>query len=140
MIPASPELWMKGAEPVAMPSTALFLNCGSRQRCGAKGGANMAPCASVARFGATVQRKRLLLQRLTLHVAPAENLIDAFLGPPLYSIAFSQGFGTLYTAVYRPGLGQMELRWPRATWPLSIHDFVEGQRTIHTPEPARSFG
>lgn len=89
-----------------------------------------------ARATATVERERFLLQRLTLHIEPAEKFIGAFLKPPLYSTAFAQGFGTLYTAVYRPRSGQMELRWPRATWPLSLHDFVEGQRRIFTPEAA----
>ncbi len=91
---------------------------------------------SHARFTATVERERFLLHRLTLHVDPEEKFIGAFLRPPLYSSAFAQGFGTLYTAVYRPRLGQMELRWPRALWPLNLHDFVEDQRMIYTPEPA----
>lgn len=91
---------------------------------------------SHARFTATVERERFLLHRLTLHVDPEEKFISAFLRPPLYSSAFAQGFGTLYTAVYRPRLGQMELRWPRGTWPLDLHRFVEGQRMIYTPEPA----
>jgi predicted choloylglycine hydrolase len=90
-----------------------------------------------ARFTATVERERFLLQRLTLHVEPEEKFIGAFLKPPLYSTAFDQGFGTLYTAVYRPRLGQMELRWPRATWPLDLNDFVEDARMIYTPESIR---
>ena len=89
---------------------------------------------SHARFTATVERERYLLQRLTLHVEPQEKFISAFLRVPLYSSAFAQGFGTLYTAVYRPRLGKMELRWPRATWPLDLHDFHEDQRAIYTPE------
>lgn len=91
---------------------------------------------SHARFTATVERERFLLQRLTLHVEPEEKFIGAFLRPPLYSSAFAQGFGTLYTAVYRPRLGEMELRWPRAVWPLDLDDFVEDRRMIYTPEPA----
>ncbi len=58
--------------------------------------------SSHARFTATVERERFLLQRLTLHVEPAERFVGAFLRPPLYSLAYDQGFGTLYTAVYRP--------------------------------------
>jgi len=88
-----------------------------------------------ARFTATVERERFLLQRLTLHMEPEAKFIGAFLKPPLYSSAFAQGFGTLYTAVYRPRLGQMELRWPRACWPLDIANFIEDQRSIFTPEP-----
>ena len=89
---------------------------------------------SHARLTATVERERYLLQRLTLHVEPEEKFIGAFLKPPLYSTAFSQGFGTLYTAVYRPRLGQMDLRWPNAVWPFDIKNFVEDQRNIYIPE------
>ncbi|MGV8985955.1 MAG: C45 family autoproteolytic acyltransferase/hydrolase [Cypionkella sp.] len=86
-----------------------------------------------ARFTATVERERFLLNRLALHVEPEEKFIGAFLRPPLYSTAYAQGFGTLYTAVYRPRLGEMELRWPRGSWAMNIHDFVEQQQLIFTP-------
>ncbi len=89
---------------------------------------------SHARLTATVERERFLLQRLTLHIEPEEKFIRAFLRPPLYSTAFSQGFGTLYTAVYRPRLGEMELRWPQAAWPLHIDGFDDQMRRIYTPE------
>ncbi|MDW4548700.1 C45 family peptidase [Defluviimonas sp. D31] len=89
---------------------------------------------SHARMTATVQRERFLLQRLTLHVEPQEKFISAFLRPPLYSTAYSLGFGTLYTAVYRPRLGQMELRWPQASWAFDIKEFVEDARAIYTPD------
>jgi len=88
-----------------------------------------------ARMTASVERERFLLQRLTLHIEPEEKFIAAFLRPPLYSTAFDRGFGTLYTAVYRPRKGEMELRWPRGTWALSLDDFAEDARRIFTPEP-----
>ncbi len=88
-----------------------------------------------ARFTATVERERFLLNRLMLHRDPEEKFINAFLKPPLYSSAFGEGFGTLYTAVYRPRLRQMELRWPGALWKLGFDDFVESSRMIHTPTP-----
>lgn len=90
---------------------------------------------SHARMTATVERERYLLQRLTLHVEPEDNFIAAFLRPPLYSTAFDRGFGTLYTAVYRPKRRQMELRWPRGAWPFSLDDFAEGTLRIVTPGP-----
>lgn len=90
--------------------------------------------ASHARFTATVERERFLLQRLTLHLDTEEKFIRAFLKPPLYSTAFDQGFGTLYTAVYHPRRGQMSLRWPRANWTLDMNAFEEGQRMIYTPK------
>ncbi|SEK90469.1 Predicted choloylglycine hydrolase [Roseivivax marinus] len=88
---------------------------------------------SHARFTATVERERFLLQRLTLHRDPEEKFIGAFLKPPLYSTAFAYGFGTLYTAVYRPRKGQMEVRWPGTTWTQSLSDFAEGVRHVEVP-------
>ncbi|MEM7696374.1 MAG: C45 family peptidase [Pseudomonadota bacterium] len=78
--------------------------------------------ASHARFTATVERERFLLQRLTLHEDNDNAFISAFLRPPLYSVAFRQGFGTLYTAAYRPRTGGMTLLWPNNAW----SPFVDG--------------
>ena len=91
---------------------------------------------SHARITATVERERYLLQRITLHRDPEEKFIGAFLRPPLYSTAFSMGFGTLYTAVYRPRLGQMEVRWPDVNWKHSFDDFQEGVRQVMIPGTA----
>lgn len=88
---------------------------------------------SHGRFTATVERERFLLQRLTLHVEPEEKFISAFLKPPLYSTQYSQGFGTLYTAVYRPRKGEVELRWPGATWPFSLAGFEDMARNVLIP-------
>lgn len=88
---------------------------------------------SHARFTATVERERYLLQRITLHKDPQEKFINNFLKPPLYSTAFNAGFGTLYTAVYRPRKQQMEIRWPGTVWPLSMKEFVEGGRNVQLP-------
>lgn len=89
--------------------------------------------ASHARFTATVERERFLLHRLTLHVDTQEKFIGAFLKPPLYSTAFDQGFGTLYTALYRPRLGEMELRWPVGSWPLSVNGFADAAWRVSVP-------
>lgn len=89
--------------------------------------------AAHARFTATVERERYLLQRMTMHRDTQEKFISAFLKPPLYSSAFADGFGTLYTAIYRPRLGQMELRWPLGTWSFDLHNFMDDQRMIHIP-------
>jgi predicted choloylglycine hydrolase len=89
-----------------------------------------------ARFTATVERERYLLQRLTLHVDPPEKFIGAFLKPPIYSTAFGAGFGTLYTAVYRPRERGLELRWPGTAWPLPLDTPVSGSRRVLYPEGA----
>lgn len=87
-----------------------------------------------ARLTATVERERFLLNRMMLHPDTEEKFIGAFLRPPLFSTAFSLGFGTLYTAVYRPRLGQMELRWPKGAWAFDIAGPVDGEMVIHTPD------
>ena len=92
--------------------------------------------ASHARFTATVERERYLLARLTLHREPKEKFIAAFLRPPLYSTAFGHGFGTLYTAVYRPRAREMSLRWPNVVWTKHLDHFTEDSRQIHYPEAA----
>ena len=86
-----------------------------------------------ARATATVERERFLLQRLTLHEEPAHRFIGAFLKPPLYSTAFSKGFGTIYTAVYWPKKGIAEYRWPNVEWAQRIKSPVEGKRHIRFP-------
>lgn len=91
---------------------------------------------SHARFTATVERERFLLHRMRLHRDPEEKFISAFLKPPLYSTAFNAGFGTLYTAIYRPRKKQMELRWPGTIWPLSMDEFVEASRNVRLPGAA----
>ena len=91
---------------------------------------------SHARFTATVERERYLLQRLRFHRDSEEKFISAFLKPPLYSHAFNAGFGTLYTAVYRPRKRQMELRWPGTIWPQRLDAFDEGSRKVLLPGAA----
>ncbi len=90
---------------------------------------------SHARLTATVERERFLLNRLTLHPETPEKFIGAFLKPPLYSTAFSLGFGTLYTAAYMPSEGRMQIHWPEHAWSKSFNAFSEDYLTIAIPEP-----
>ena len=59
-----------------------------------------------------------------------DDFVAAFLEPPLHSRAYDDGFGTLYTAVYRPTEGAVDYRWPDMTWRQSIDAFDEGTRAI----------
>ncbi len=89
--------------------------------------------SSHARFTATVERERFLLQQLTLHPTSRDKFISAFLRPPLYSTAFQAGFGTLYTAAYRPQDGTVEYRWPDLTWTKSFGSFTEDNLCFTLP-------
>jgi hypothetical protein len=44
----------------------------------------------------------------------------------LFSRAYERGFGTLYTAVYRPSAGAVDYRWPGFTWAQTFERFDEG--------------
>ncbi|SIT04650.1 Predicted choloylglycine hydrolase [Roseivivax lentus] len=90
---------------------------------------------SHARFTATVERERFLLQRLTLHPETQAKFIGAFLKPPLYSTAFTSGFGTLYTAAYRPRRRALELQWPGRVWEKSFDVFEEDSVALSMPGP-----
>ncbi len=71
----------------------------------------------------TVEREEYVLELLDRQLGPGE-FAAAFLRPPLYSDAYSVGFGTLYTAAYRPLEGCVDYVWPDAEpWTKSFDDF-----------------
>jgi predicted choloylglycine hydrolase len=56
----------------------------------------------------------------------ADALVSRFLRPPVFQTGYSQGYGTLYTAVYRPEDASAELIWPGHRWRQSCDGFHEG--------------
>ena len=64
-----------------------------------------------ARALRSVERQDHLLELLD---KPTDStaLADAFLRPPLYNQAYAQGFGTLFTAAYRPRGQELTYSWP----------------------------
>ena len=64
----------------------------------------------------------------------------AFLEPPLYATEFARGFGTLYTAVYRPSSRSVSYRWPEESWHQSLASFTPGTRTVRLSEGADRTG
>ena len=65
---------------------------------------------------------------------------SAFLEPPLYATEFERGFGTLYTAVYRPSSRAVTYRWPHESWHQSLGAFTPGSRTVRLSEGADRTG
>jgi len=88
-----------------------------------------------AKATGTLARERFLYTQLRGGARTPGDLIDSFFQPPLYSNAFANGYGTLYTAVYSPVRRTAELRWPGATWGFSFDAFEEGSRTIALGSP-----
>ena len=64
---------------------------------------------------------------------PEADFIAAFLEPPLHSADYADGFGTLYTAVYRPLDAAVDYRWPGEIWRQSCAAFEEGMRAVRLP-------
>jgi len=69
-------------------------------------------------------------QGLTLRNESSDRFVGAFMRPPLYSVAYDRGFGTLYTAVYVPRTGAVEYRWPGTAWRLSVDAFIERSHVV----------
>jgi predicted choloylglycine hydrolase len=61
---------------------------------------------------------------------------EAFLAPPLYATDYSRGFGTLYTASYRPADRAVSYRWPGTSWSQSLAAFTPGALTVRLRERA----
>ena len=50
------------------------------------------------------------------------ELVDAFTRHPLRTGAYDRGFGTLYTAAYRPAEGTVTYQWPGRSWTRHFDD------------------
>ena len=82
-----------------------------------------------ARATRTIERERFIVRLLDDHDTTAASFEDAFLRAPLFSTAYGSGFGTLYTAAYRPVDGTVDLRWPAFGWRLGFEAFDELEHT-----------
>lgn len=76
------------------------------------------------------EREACLLERAGEGLSLAE-LTEAFFAPPLYNRDYADGFGTVYTAVYRPTRGEVTYLWPGDRWRQSFTAFEEGERNKH---------
>ena len=65
-----------------------------------------------AMFSRSFERQQFLIGKLTDPLTIIESFVNAFEFRPLFSSNYSQGFGTLYNAIYNPQLRAMEYRWP----------------------------
>jgi len=79
------------------------------------------------------ERERCVLDLLADPGTDRERFAAAFLEPPLHSVAYGEGFGTIYTAVYHPAEGRAEYRWPGSTWEQSLDRFSPGSHTVRLP-------
>ena len=82
----------------------------------------------------SVERQQRL-EQLLADGAGASGVAAACLQPPLYATRFGQGFGTLYTADYRPGEGVVRYRWPDRTMERSLDQFESGDFRVELGVP-----
>lgn len=83
-----------------------------------------------AAFTKTVEREKFIQQKLSEVDLKPETIASAFLMPPIFKRQYSEGFGTIYTSVYRPSEGYMELRWEEKKIRQSFADFEEGSTLV----------
>ena len=71
------------------------------------------------------------LEELLAQGADAATITAAFLRSPLYASHFHDGFGTLYTAEYRPTEGIARYHWPGRTWEHSLDKIGPERVQLH---------
>ena len=77
----------------------------------------------------TIERERRIVRLLDEPSLDVAGFVDAFLRAPLFSTAYANGFGTLYTAAYDVLRGVVDYRWPTHAWRLGFGAFEETQHT-----------
>jgi predicted choloylglycine hydrolase len=86
-----------------------------------QGEVEWAPYAAAIRSVERAER----LEELLADGSDAPGVVAACLRSPLYATRFHEGFGTLYTAEYRPAEGVVRYHWPERTWEHAL-DQVQG--------------
>ena len=104
--------------PVRVTSLAVATNY--------QGEVEWAPYAAAIR---TVERQEHL-EELLAAGTDVPGIVAACLRSPLYATRFYQGFGTLYTAEYRPAEGIVRYHWPDRTWEHSLDQLGPGSTQV----------
>jgi hypothetical protein len=91
-----------------------------------------------ARATHSVERLGIMNKALADASEDARSFLNRFLRPPLFQLAYRRGFGTLYTALYRPSGRSLELIWPDAVWKLGMGSFAPGERTVTYSDSLRA--
>ena len=82
-----------------------------------------------ARATKTIERERKIVELLGDDSVTADGFAEGFLRSPLFSTSYASGFGTLYTAVYRPAEGSVDFMWPSHRWRLGFEGFHPAEHT-----------
>jgi predicted choloylglycine hydrolase len=88
----------------------------------------------------SIERHRVMTRALASHEEDARRFVGRFLRPPLFQLEYRRGFGTLYTALYRPAHRSVELIWPDTVWTLGVDAFVPAERLVTYQVPIKDSG
>jgi predicted choloylglycine hydrolase len=92
-----------------------------------------------AEYCNTVEREERLHSLVTFPLIEPDDLVAAFLRPPLYRSLVESTWGTVYTSAYAPALGTLTLLWPDDLWEMQVNGDDVGSRPRHVlsliPEP-----
>jgi predicted choloylglycine hydrolase len=88
-------------------------------------------------FNKTIERAAFLENMLRKKRLTPDKVVEAFLQAPLYNTRFAEGFGTLYTAAYRPTEGSVQLHWPNDKILQSFDNFQEQYKLIQYQAPSQ---
>jgi predicted choloylglycine hydrolase len=83
----------------------------------------------------TIEREQTVIGLLDDPTVDAATFTESFMRAPLFSTSYANGFGTLYTAAYRPTEGVVRLIWPTHVWELGFQRFEAGEHTEVLAEP-----
>ncbi|CAG70012.1 C45 family autoproteolytic acyltransferase/hydolase [Acinetobacter baylyi] len=80
---------------------------------------------------ATHSAERLtFLEQVLHHATNSHEVLQGLLTKPLYQDAWLRGYGTLYSAIYRPLSQKVEICWPHDYSQQSFEHFTEEQKLI----------
>ncbi|MCP5075994.1 MAG: hypothetical protein GY947_22215 [Rhodobacteraceae bacterium] len=87
------------------------------------------------RLSQTLERGEYLSELVKQPGLTANKLADEFLRPPLNTRGYDEGFGTVFTAVYRPADGVVYLGWADGAFHRwSFDDFPRRELSVHYSE------
>lgn len=83
------------------------------------------------RFGSVERLQRL--ESVLFTASDDDDVVQAFLSPPLRSTRYEDGFVTLYTAEYLPTSRSVTYHWPTVQWRHSLASALPTPPTLPTP-------
>jgi predicted choloylglycine hydrolase len=89
-----------------------------------------------ARATLSLEREGELLALVTRPAGSFDELVGAFLRPPLHQDGYARRMGTLYTVAYDVRRGRATFLWPELAWEQGFGGFEEGIRTVVVESPA----